>query len=112
MVLFDRIVSITEGSKTDGCFLRASQTRATVYCRGATHGKPNGQRVMIQAFLHAVIVVLPAVAIALPKSSSPSWNTGIPTGLIGMANRVVAPVFMFLQFHAQVQEFRHQNREP
>jgi hypothetical protein len=29
-----------------------------------------------------------------------------------MANRVVAPFFIFLQFCAQVQEFRRQNREP
>lgn len=65
-----------------------------------------------QAFLHAVIIVLPAVAIALLKPSSPSWNTGIPTGLIGMANRVVAPVFVFLRFHAQSQGFHRQNREP
>jgi len=67
--------------------------------------------VATQAFLHAVVVVLPAVAIALPKPSPPSWNTGIPTALIGMTNRVVAPFFIFLQFCAQVQEFRRQNRE-
>lgn len=77
-----------------------------------TNGEPNGQRVAIQSFLHAVIVVLPAVAIALPKPSPPSWNIGIPTALIGMANRFVAPVFIFLQFYVQVQEFRRQNREP
>jgi hypothetical protein len=59
-----------------------------------------------------VVVVLSAVAIALPKPSLPSWNTGIPTALIGMANRFVAPVFKFLQFCAQVQEFRRQNRGP
>ncbi|GAB7330626.1 hypothetical protein MBLNU13_g02199t3 [Cladosporium sp. NU13] len=82
------------------------------YCRGATNGKPNGQRVAIQAFLHAVIVVLPAVAIALPKPSPPSWNTCIPTGLIGMENRVVALIFTVLQLYGQVQEFRRHDREP
>jgi hypothetical protein len=67
--------------------------------------------VAIQAFLQAVVVVLPAVAITLPKPSPPSWNTGIPTGLIGMANRIVAPVFILLQFYTQVRELRRQNGE-
>lgn len=59
-----------------------------------------------------MVVVLPALAIALPKPSPASWNTGIPIGFIGMANRIVAPVFILLQFYAQVQEFRRQNGEP
>lgn len=92
-------------------FLTSISKGVTAYCRGETNGKPNGQRVAIQAFLHAAVVVLPAVAIALPKPSPPSWNTGIPTGLLGMANRIVAPVFILLQFNTQIREFRRQNGE-
>jgi len=82
------------------------------YCDGVTDGEPNGQRISIQAFLHAATVVVPAIAITLPKPSSPAWDTDVPTALIGMADQIVAPISMLLQFYAQFCEFRHQHGTP
>lgn len=85
------------------------QRRVTVYSQGSTHGKPNGMSTAIQAFLHAAIVVFPAVAITLPKPSSHSWETDVPTALITMTNMVVAPLFNLLQFYVQYREYRRQS---
>jgi hypothetical protein len=81
----------------------------TAYCRGSTHGQPNGMRTAILAFLHAATVLFPAVAIALPKPSTHSWETDVPMALITMTNVVVAPVFLLLQFYAQYREHRRQS---
>lgn len=61
------------------------------------------------AFLHAAAVLLPAVAITLPKPSPHSWETDVPTALITMTNMIAAPLFLLLQILAQYREHRRQS---
>lgn len=82
------------------------------YARGSTNDKPNGNSLPIIVFLHAAIVVFPAIAIALPKPSAPSMGTDAIMALTNMTNTIVAPLFVILQFYAQYKEFRHQNGDP
>lgn len=66
----------------------------------------------ILVFLHAAIVLFPAVAITLPKPSPHSLEIDIPGALITMANMVLAPLSLLLQFWAQYREHRRQAGEP
>lgn len=83
--------------------------RITVHSQGSTHGVPNGLGTAIQAFLHAAIVLLPAVAITLPKPSSHSWDTDVPMALITFTNMLVAPLSLLLQYYVQYREYRRQS---
>jgi hypothetical protein len=111
VVLFDLTVSQAQCFTLPCDILTNFACRVIAYCSGATNGKPNRQRISIQAFLHAVVVVLPAGVISLPKPSAPSWDTDVPMTLIDMANRAVAPISLLLQFYAQFRDFHRQNGE-
>ena len=87
----ERLLSFVAGEQTDGVSART---------------------VSIAAFLHAAVVLFPAVAAALPKPSGHSWNNDILLALVIMSNQVVAPCFVVLQFVAQYWEMRVQKGDP
>lgn len=82
------------------------------YSRGSTNDKPNGNSLPIIVFLHAAVAVFPAIAISLPRPSTPSMGTDAIMALINMTNTVVAPLFAILQFYAHYRELRSQNGDP
>jgi hypothetical protein len=64
------------------------------------------------AFIHAVLFLLPAVVIALPKPSPPSMNLDIFTGFSAIINTWVSLIFVALQFYPQYLELRRQAGDP
>jgi hypothetical protein len=90
-----------------GSIVLIHQQSVTAYSQSSTHGQPNGKGTAIQAFIHAAIVLFPAIAIALPKPSPHSWETDVPMALITMTN-----IFVLLQFYTQYREYRRQSGNP
>ena len=71
-------------------------------CRGIT----------ATVFIHAAIFLVPAVAIALSKPAAHGWEPEIFLGLTLMANLVIAPFFVVLQFYPRYLEIRRSGGDP
>lgn len=58
------------------------------------------------------MVVVPAVAITLPKPSGDLFGHGLVVGLTNIVNCYVAPFSILVQFFAQCAEYRCRNGQP
>jgi hypothetical protein len=63
-------------------------------------------------FAHAALFLFPAVVIALPTPSTPSFSEDLFIGFSAIINTWVALLFVILQFYPQISEYRRLNGDP
>lgn len=63
--------------------------------------RESGRAILFAAALHAAVVLLPAVAMAVPKPSRHAMGKDIMMGFILITNTYSSPILLALQFYAQ-----------
>lgn len=99
-------------SRITSHFLTVVANSLIAYSGGAANGRLNGLGMPAMAFLHAGLVVVPAIAITLPKPSEDLLGDGLVVGLTNIVNCYVAPFSVLILFLAQYAELCSQNGQP